>query len=108
MFLRLRAADQAVDLILQQSAEDGGDDGALALRADVGARRVRVGQQGEQLTVQPVEQVTHELVGVLLLVTPGNTAANQGWSYPWQHGSQSGVGGHNPWQHDSQSGAGVT
>ena len=34
------------------------------------------GQQGQQLHVQPVQHVAQELVGVLLLVTPGKDDVN--------------------------------
>ena len=51
MFLGLCATDEAIDLILEDAAKDGGDDGGLALRPDIERVVVGVGQQREQFCV---------------------------------------------------------
>ena len=67
-------------LRLQHASKDGGDEGVRGvLRGEAPARvwgEVALhgggqvaGQEGEQLHVQPVQHVSQELVGVLLLVT---------------------------------------
>ena len=70
VFFRLHAADEAVDFVLQDAAEDRGDYGAFTLRTDVWTVGVRVRQEGKQLGMEPVEKVSHKLVSVLLLVPP--------------------------------------
>lgn len=70
MFFGLHTTDETVDLVLQKAAKDGGDNGGGALlRDELGVGR-GVRQQLQQLRVHAVQQVAHELMGILLLVAP--------------------------------------
>lgn len=68
MFFRFHSTHETIDFTLQESPENGRDDGALALRSNVRRVVVWIRQQLQQLYVQAVQQVAHELVGILLLV----------------------------------------
>jgi hypothetical protein len=79
VLLRLHATHEALDFVLQNSAENGRDDGAFPLGSDVGRVGVGVGEQGEQLSVQTIEKITHKLVSVLLLIASGKMQEKYKW-----------------------------
>lgn len=68
MFFGLHPAYKTADFTLQQATKYGSDYCALAFGAYVGWIVVWIGKKFQQFDMQPVQQVPHELMGILLLV----------------------------------------
>lgn len=76
MFLGFHATDETVHLILQEATKDGCNYCGSAFWRNKGRIGSGVWQQLQQLRVKPVQQISHELMGILLLVTSvGKTIA---------------------------------
>ena len=70
MLFWLHATNETVDFILENAAKDRSDDGAFTMRQTDKRAVVCDGrQQSQQLRVQPIQQVAHELMRILLLIT---------------------------------------
>jgi len=69
MLFRLHATNETVDFILENAAKDGSDDRTFTMRKTNKWAVIRnCRQKCQQLRVQPIKQVAHKLVCILLLI----------------------------------------